>query len=95
MRGTAYPKAAPTGGSGKVEKVDATSAFSGTEFVSQDLAVSERPELTAAVRHLHSNLILSRILFSTRTLIALGSRGERRTRGEVCGGLPDHVHPCR
>jgi electron transfer flavoprotein alpha subunit len=50
VRGTAYPKASPTGGSGKVEKVAVSPSNTASQFVSQDLSVSERPELTAADR---------------------------------------------
>jgi electron transfer flavoprotein alpha subunit len=48
VRGTAFEKAAPDGGSGTVEKVDAGSASGKASFVGAELSKSERPELTSA-----------------------------------------------
>ena len=48
VRGTAFEKVAPTGGSGTVEAVDAGSASGKSSFVSAELSKSERPELTSA-----------------------------------------------
>jgi len=50
IRATAFPKAASTGGSGSIEKVTPTLTSKASQFASQDLSVSERPELTAADR---------------------------------------------
>ena len=48
VRGTAFEKAAATGGSGTVEAVDAGSASGKSSFVGAELSKSERPELTSA-----------------------------------------------
>ena len=48
VRGTAFDKAAASGGSGKVEAVDGGSASGKSSFVSAELSKSERPELTSA-----------------------------------------------
>ncbi|MES2000923.1 MAG: electron transfer flavoprotein subunit alpha/FixB family protein [Pseudomonadota bacterium] len=48
VRGTAFEKAAPSGGSGTVEKIDAGSASGKSSFVGAELSKSERPELTSA-----------------------------------------------
>jgi len=48
VRGTAFEKAATSGGSGAVEAVDAGNAFGKSSFVSAELSKSERPELTSA-----------------------------------------------
>jgi len=48
VRGTAFDAAAAEGGSGAVESVGAADDPSISSFVSADLAVSDRPELTAA-----------------------------------------------
>jgi electron transfer flavoprotein alpha subunit len=48
VRGTAFEKAAPDGGSGTVEAVDAGSASGKSSFVGAELSKSERPELTSA-----------------------------------------------
>jgi len=48
VRSTAFEKAAASGGSGSVEKVDSGSASGGSEFVGAELSKSERPELTSA-----------------------------------------------
>ncbi len=48
VRGTAFEKAATSGGSGAIEAVDAGSAFGKSSFVSAELSKSERPELTSA-----------------------------------------------
>ena len=48
VRGTAFEKAASSGGTGAVEAVDAGSAFGKSSFVSAELSKSERPELTSA-----------------------------------------------
>ena len=48
VRGTAFAKAAATGGSASIETVSATSDTGLSSFVSADLAVMARPELTAA-----------------------------------------------
>jgi electron transfer flavoprotein alpha subunit len=48
VRGTAFDKAAPDGGSAQVEKVDAGQPAGTSEFVSMDASESERPELTSA-----------------------------------------------
>ena len=48
VRGTAFEKAATSGGSGSVEAVDAGSPSGKAEFVSAELSKSERPELTSA-----------------------------------------------
>jgi len=54
VRGTGFDAANAEGGSASIEKVDASSHISTTStFVSQELTVSERPELTAA------NIIIS------------------------------------
>ena len=48
VRGTAFDKAATTGGSGTVEAVDAGGASGKSSFVGAELSKSERPELTSA-----------------------------------------------
>ncbi|RYY27860.1 MAG: electron transfer flavoprotein subunit alpha/FixB family protein [Sphingomonadales bacterium] len=48
VRGTAFAKAAMTGGSGTVEAVSGASDTGISKFVSAEIAKSERPELTAA-----------------------------------------------
>ena len=48
VRGTAFAKAAPTGGSGKVEAVAGTGDAGTSSFVGSEMAKSERPELTSA-----------------------------------------------
>lgn len=48
VRGTAFAKAAPTGGSGTVEAVSGPGDAGTSSFVGSELAKSERPELTSA-----------------------------------------------
>jgi electron transfer flavoprotein alpha subunit len=48
VRGTAFAKAATTGGSASVEAVSATPDSGLSSFVSAEIAKSERPELTSA-----------------------------------------------
>ena len=48
VRGTAFAKAAPTGGSASVEAVAATADAGLSSFVGAEIAKSERPELTSA-----------------------------------------------
>ena len=48
VRGTAYDPAATGGGNGTVEALDAVHDAGLSEFVSEEIAKSERPELTAA-----------------------------------------------
>ncbi|WP_420607672.1 electron transfer flavoprotein subunit alpha/FixB family protein [Novosphingopyxis sp.] len=48
VRGTAFDKAETEGGSGEVEAVSGPTGNGLSEFVSQDLAKSDRPELTSA-----------------------------------------------
>jgi electron transfer flavoprotein alpha subunit len=48
VRGTAFEKAAASGGSGAVEAVDAGGASGKSSFVGAELSKSERPELTSA-----------------------------------------------
>jgi electron transfer flavoprotein alpha subunit len=48
VRGTAFDAAAAEGGSAAIEEVSAAESFVGSSFVSQELSVSDRPELTAA-----------------------------------------------
>lgn len=48
VRGTAFAKAAATGGSASVEAVSATGDSGLSSFVSAEIAKSERPELTSA-----------------------------------------------
>ncbi len=48
VRGTAFDAAAAEGGSAAIEEIPAASLFEGSSFVSQELSVSDRPELTAA-----------------------------------------------
>lgn len=48
VRGTAFEKAATEGGSGVVEAVSVTGDKGLSSFVSQEIAKSERPELTSA-----------------------------------------------
>jgi electron transfer flavoprotein alpha subunit len=48
VRGTAFEKAAASGGSGTIEAVDACGASGKSSFVSAELSKSERPELTSA-----------------------------------------------
>ena len=54
VRGTGFDASASTGGSASIESIDASAHIStNSTFVSQELTVSERPELTAA------NIIIS------------------------------------
>ncbi len=48
VRGTAYDAVAAEGGSASIESVDAIHDAGVSEFISEELAKSERPELTAA-----------------------------------------------
>ncbi len=48
VRGTAFEKAAASGGSGTTENVDAGAASGKSSFVGAELSKSERPELTSA-----------------------------------------------
>jgi electron transfer flavoprotein alpha subunit len=48
VRGTAFEKAAPEGGSGAVEAVSAGTKGEGSKFVGAEISKSERPELTSA-----------------------------------------------
>jgi electron transfer flavoprotein alpha subunit len=48
VRGTAFDAAAAEGGSANIESLAAAPTFDGARFVSQELSVSERPELTSA-----------------------------------------------
>jgi electron transfer flavoprotein alpha subunit len=48
VRGTAFHKAAPEGGSANVEAVGSTGDAGTSSFVSSEIAKSERPELTSA-----------------------------------------------
>jgi len=48
VRQTAFDGAAPEGGSGAVESIDAGADVEGTAFVGQELSKSDRPELTSA-----------------------------------------------
>ncbi|MDE0933189.1 MAG: electron transfer flavoprotein subunit alpha/FixB family protein [Novosphingopyxis baekryungensis] len=48
VRGTAFDKAETEGGSGEIEAVSGGTGNGLSEFVSQDLAKSDRPELTSA-----------------------------------------------
>ncbi|MDH7975877.1 electron transfer flavoprotein subunit alpha/FixB family protein [Sphingomonas sp. AR_OL41] len=48
VRGTAFEKAATTGGSGTIEKVAATGDKGVSTYVGSEIAKSERPELTSA-----------------------------------------------
>ncbi len=48
VRGTAFDKAAASGGSGMTENVDAGAASGKSSFVGAELSKSERPELTSA-----------------------------------------------
>ena len=48
VRGTAFEKAATTGGSGTIEQVAATGDTGLSTFKGQEIAKSERPELTSA-----------------------------------------------
>lgn len=48
VRGTAFDAVATSGGSASIENLAAAGIFDGASFVSQELSVSERPELTAA-----------------------------------------------
>ena len=48
VRGTAFDKAAPEGGAGSIEEIGGTGDAGLSEFVSRELAASERPELTSA-----------------------------------------------
>jgi len=48
VRGTAFDKAAREGGSGTVEAVASTGDTGVTQFVGEEIAKSERPELTSA-----------------------------------------------
>jgi electron transfer flavoprotein alpha subunit len=48
VRGTALDAAASEGGSAVIEEIGAAEAFAGSSFVSQELSVSDRPELTDA-----------------------------------------------
>ncbi len=53
VRGTAFDPVSITGGSADIENIDISHSLGISAFISQDLAVSERPELTAA------NIIIS------------------------------------
>jgi electron transfer flavoprotein alpha subunit len=48
VRGTAFEKAAASGGSGSIEAVDSGGASGKSNFVGAELSKSERPELTSA-----------------------------------------------
>ena len=48
VRGTAFAKAEPSGGSGTVEAVAATGEAGTSSFLGSEIAKSERPELTSA-----------------------------------------------
>jgi electron transfer flavoprotein alpha subunit len=48
VRATAFDAVATSGGSASIENLAAASIFEGASFVSQQLSVSERPELVAA-----------------------------------------------
>jgi electron transfer flavoprotein alpha subunit len=48
VRGTAFEKAATEGGSGEVERIGGTGDAGLSSFVGQEVAHSERPELTSA-----------------------------------------------
>ncbi len=48
VRGTAFDKASPEGGSGSIEAVDAGAASGKADFVSAEISKNERPELTSA-----------------------------------------------
>ena len=48
VRGTAFEKASPQGGIGKIESVDAGGSAGKSSFVGAELSKSERPELTSA-----------------------------------------------
>jgi len=48
VRGTAFDAAATEGGSATIESQGAAEAYEGSSFVSHELTVSERPELTSA-----------------------------------------------
>lgn len=48
VRGTAFPKAAATGGSATVEKIDSTGDAGISTFEGAELTKSDRPELTSA-----------------------------------------------
>ncbi len=48
VRGTGFDGVAPTGGSAAIENVEPEPVQGGSEFIADELAKSERPELTAA-----------------------------------------------
>jgi electron transfer flavoprotein alpha subunit len=48
VRGTAFDAASGEGGSAAIEEITAAAVFGGSSFVSQELSVSDRPELTDA-----------------------------------------------
>jgi electron transfer flavoprotein alpha subunit len=48
VRGTAFEKASPDGGSASIDQVDAGQPSGNSAFVSMDASESERPELTSA-----------------------------------------------
>ncbi len=48
VRSTAFDPAESEGGSATVERLEAAEKFTGSEFVGEELTVSERPELTSA-----------------------------------------------
>ncbi len=48
VRGTAFDAAETSGGSAAIENLAAAAIFEGASFVSQQLSVSDRPELTSA-----------------------------------------------
>ncbi len=48
VRGTSFPKAAAKGGTAVIEAVSFEPRGEGSEFISADISVSERPELTSA-----------------------------------------------
>ncbi len=48
VRSTSFEAAADTGGSASVESVDAAGDFAGTQFVSEEVGESDRPDLVSA-----------------------------------------------
>lgn len=48
VRGTAFDAASAEGGAAEIEEIPLASTFDGSSFVSQELTVSDRPELTDA-----------------------------------------------